>query len=116
MSLEGDNKLITSKLNDEYKKRSVEKKEEIYRMNKVQSNFWVNQKASAFKWMQRNIMPEKVASIIEMCESMVDTRVHLAVTGRLLNNETQCRLCGTEYVERYNKALMVFAHQWAIQE
>ena len=132
--LEGDSKLITRKLNNEYRKRSVEKKEERYRMKKVQSNFWVNQKAPAFKWMQRNIMPEKVASIIEMCESMVDTRVHLAVTGRLPNNETKCKLCGkidetlqhwlsgceflcgTEYVERHHKALMVFAHQWAMQE
>ena len=79
------------------------------------------------------MMPEKVSSIIDMVEQMVETKIRVRGTGRRVE-DVRCRVCrnynetvqhwltgctplaATEYTERHNKALMALEVEWAKQE
>ncbi len=105
-------------LKSKYEERRVEKK--------LQSEIYRGQDERCNQWLECNLDPEKTAAVIEVHEQMVETRTRKAMRGEEVMSEN-CRLCsarretvnhwlsgctvlaGSEYVQRNNNALMVFA-------
>ena len=124
---------IWQKLKKEFKSARELKRIETYKSKSFQSMVWSNQDERAFKWLDRNMMPEKVSAVMEVQEQMVETRLRIQETGRQVES-VQCRLCGCQketvqhwlagckilasrdYLKRHDDALKVFAVEWLKQE
>ena len=97
-----------------------------------ESEIYRGQDERCNQWLECNLDLKKTAAVIEVQEQMVETRTRKAMRGEEVMSEN-CRLCsarretvnhrlpgctvlaGSEYVQRHNKALMVFAVEWAKQ-
>ena len=80
--------------------------------------------------LKQSLDPRKTAAIVNMMEKMIETRVWKVSRGLPCVN-VKCRVCGeqketvdhllagckmlapSEYIRRHNRALMIFAVQWA---
>ena len=115
-------------LKDNYKKGKIKQREDNYCKKRMQSEIWKLSSNDNFQWLQTAINPEKTASILQMCEQMVETKYWKKVRGLPTEND-KCRLCGKflenvqhiiagceklagdEYLKRHNKALSIFAFE-----
>ena len=119
-------------LKKEFMDKHTQKMKENYLQKVMQSDVWGKQNICSHKWLQRNLGSIKTASIVTMLEQMVETNAWKVLRGQI-DVSDMCRLCkkhketvhhlvsgcttlaGKEYLQRHNKALMVFAVSWAVE-
>ena len=73
-----------------FKKGSEEKRFWQYRKKEIQSEIYNKQDKKCNRWLEQNLMPRKISSIMSMIEQMVETRAWKEVRG--LTENSQCRL------------------------
>ena len=99
----------------------------------MQSEVYEKLDEESHRWLQSNIGPKKVASIIAVQEQAVETRGWKA-NGGLPVESDKCRICrktketvmhwlsactrlaATEYLKRHNNALMILCVALVMQE
>jgi len=127
--LEGTWKVVSKKLKRRWKDKKAECRKKELVKKKMQGKGYKNLDKSSHLWLTCNIEPQKVASIIEMQERMIETKAWKRARGIEVDTD-MCRLCskfkesvdhllagcekiaGNEYVKRHNNALMVMAVEW----
>ena len=101
------------------KEKSENCKLKKYKIKKLRSEVYKKRDEESHRWLQCNIEPKKVASIIAVQEQMVETRVWKANRGLPVESD-KCRICrqaketimpwlsvctglaATEYLKRHN--------------
>ena len=127
--IETDWKSTWKKVKTTLKSSTTDKRVEDYKTKEQQSNIYRKQEKECHIWLEENISPRKVASIMAMLEQMVETRAWKFTRG--LIECSKCRLCkeynetvehlvagckhlaNSEYLSRHNRALMILAVEWA---
>ena len=127
--IEGDWKKVKGCLEDIWKERKEQQRDEDLRKKKQQGQSWSILEKEDYIWMKSNISPVKTSAIISMQEQMVETKSWKR--KRNLIEDNRCRVCGKweetvqhviggctplagkDYLSRHNKALMVLAVAWA---
>ena len=128
--VEGNWKVVKEKLKKCWKERMFEDRKEKLVAKKMQGKGYNLFDENSHHWLKCNIEPQKVSSIIEMQERMVETRAWKRARNIEIESD-MCRLCGkfkesvdhllagceklagNEYLKRHNNALMVMAVEWA---
>ena len=116
-----------------YKKGKVAGIVDIYKRKVMQSEVFSNQENECHLWLKGNLEPRKTASIMQLMEQMVETKVWKGLRGILVGND-KCRLCGMyretvqhilagctilaqqEYLSRHNAALSIIITEWCKRE
>jgi len=127
--VDGSWRVVKEKLKKVWKERSAIKKKERLVGKEMQGKAYARFDSECHHWLNSNIEPQKVSSIIEMQERMVETRAWKRARGIDVESD-MCRLCGkvkesvdhilagceklagSDYLRRHNNALMVFAIEW----
>ena len=126
--LEGDWKVLKDKLLKCMKEKKDLLRIESLASKPMQGKAFANYDENSHHWLNCNIDPKKVSSIIQMQERMVETRAWKL--NRNLCVDDKCRLCGTysesldhllsgceklagsDYLKRHNNALLVMVSEW----
>ena len=126
---EGSYPEVYQKLKDLFVKGKKEQRKQKYIKKTLQSELWRNQEKESHKWLKGSLAPEKTASVMQMLEQMVETRVWKRIRGLEVESDV-CRLCRSEretvqhilsgckvlanqeYLKRHNRTLSVFAVEW----
>ena len=128
--LVGNWKTVWKKIKTVHKQGTIKGMIENYGRKEWQSLVWKGLDKSSHTWLKSWLDPHKTASIIEMQEQMVETRQWKQARGLAVESGL-CRICGsyneslehllagctplagTDYLQRHNKALLVFTVAWA---
>ena len=126
--IEGDWKVVKKKLLKYYKEKKNLRRKEFLSAKPMQGKGFSGLDENSHHWLDCNIEPKKVGSIIQMQERMIETRAWKKNRGFILHDG--CRLCGkfsesvdhllsgceklagSEYLKRHNNALMVLVTEW----
>ena len=91
--VEGGYEEVYQVLKRVYKKGKVGNIIENYKKKVLQSEVFSKQENECHLWLNGNLEPRKTASIIQLMEQMVETKVWKVLRGLTIGNE-KCRLCG----------------------